>query len=514
MAFGGEAWGQIYTTTGNSTDWNNPAAWTRNVGGCGVNNGGPPPPRTLNPGNACLVKIIINHPITFTGNTDFGGGFMDSLIVNTGGNLVFNGNLTVSSNSNSAGPFSFTVRGGGIFTVTGNFTNQNSGTSVRVQSGGRFNVGGNYLTAGPSSSVSVDAASFMSVTGSTTINSNHSLAVSGTLSTSNLSTGTGGAITFTGSSNITVNNNLTHSNGAITLSDNVNMFVGGNLNMSGSAVLNLSGSTDLKVSGNLDLSNGTINNSGNGDIRVDGNFSMSGGGSYSGSNNSYIQVNGNHTIVSNNPVNLSGDSKFVTLGNRTGSINLSISGNACYNSSNFPNSFCLACSTGYTSNGTFYVPEGVTQITIELIGGGGRGGNRNNGNNGRAGGGGGGAYSRITENVTPGEALGVFVGADGNQSSPNGGTSYVTRDPSLPFSSSSIVFASGGIQGTDNGSVNSNTAGGVGGTIDSRPGRFSNPGGMVEQPLEEALEEVVRQGLPTEMETMVVLRLQVQIQLV
>ena len=67
----------------------------------------------LTPGTACPVKIIINHPITFTGNSSIGGGFMDSLIVTTGGNLTFTGSLDVTTNEfqPSVGAFSFTVRG-------------------------------------------------------------------------------------------------------------------------------------------------------------------------------------------------------------------------------------------------------------------------------------------------------------------------------------------------------------------------------------------------------------------
>ncbi|WPR75296.1 glycine-rich domain-containing protein [Algoriphagus sp. NG3] len=465
--------GQVYTTTGNSTNWNDAAAWSRtNPTGCPNQNGGPPPPRTLNQGNACPVKIIINHPITFTGSSSIGGGFMDSLIVNTGGNLTFTGNLDVTNTGfqPSVGAFSFTVRGGGILNVNGNFTNQN-GTSIRVQSAGQFNVAGNYNTTGTSSSLTVDPTSSLSVGGATTINSNHSLSVTGNFTTNTLSTGGGGTILFNGASTISVTNTLSHINGSITMSATSNLFVGGNLDMNGSAILNLSGDTDIKVLGNLNLLNGIINNSGNGDIRIDGNISMSGGGTYNGSNNSYIQANGNHVISANNPVNLSGDAKFVVLGDQTGGFwgGPSSSGNSCYRSNNRPNSLCLPCNTTYSSNSSFFVPAGVTQITIEMVGGGGRGGNRTS--NGRAGGGGGGAYSRINVAVTPGETLGVFVGSGGNQTTANGGISYVTRNPALPIETGSILFAGGGNAGADGG------AGGAGGTRDNRTTSFAGGNG-------------------------------------
>ena len=469
--WGGDVWAQTYATTGNSSDWNNPAAWVRtNPTGCSTQNGGPPPPRTLSPGTACPVKIIINHPITFTGNSSIGGGFMDSLIVNTGGNLTFTGNLDVATNEfqPSVGAFSFTVRGG-VLRVNGSVTNQN-GTSIRIQNAAQFNIGAHYTTTGTSSSLNIDATSSLTVGGSTSINSGHSLSVTGNFTTNTLSTGGGGAIVFNGASSISVANTLSHINGSITISSTSNLFVGGNLDMNGSAILNLSGDTDIKVSGNLSQSNGIINNTGNGDIRIDGSISMSGGAIYNGNDNSHIQASGNHIINAYNPVNLSANAKFVTLGAQTGGWGgPSLSGNSCYTSTNRPNSLCLPCHTPYTANSSFYVPAGVTQLTIELVGGGGRGGNRTS--NGRAGGGGGGAYSRIIVAVTPGETLGVFVGSGGNQTNPNGGISYVTRDPSLPIETGSIVFARGGNAGADAGT------GGTGGARDSRTISFAGGNG-------------------------------------
>jgi len=396
---------------------------------------------------------------------------MDSLIVNTGGNLTFTGSLDVTTNEfqPSVGAFSFTVRGGGILRVNGNLTNQN-GTSIRIQNAAQFSIGGNYTTTGTSSSLNVDATSSLTMAGSTTINSAHSLSVTGNFATNTLSTGGGGTIVFNGASTISVSNTLSHINGSITMSSTSNLFVGGNLDMNGSAILTLSGDTEIKVLGNLNQSNGAIHNAGNGDIRIDGNITMSGGGIYDGRDNSHIQANGNHIINSYNPVNLSSNAKFVALGAQTGGWGgASLSGNSCYTSTNRPNSLCLPCHTPYTANSSFYVPAGVTQLTLELVGGGGRGGNRTS--NGRAGGGGGGAYSRIIVAVTPGETLGVFVGSGGNQTNANGGTSYVTRDPSLPIETGSIVFARGGNAGADAGT------GGIGGARDSRTISFAGGNG-------------------------------------
>src|SRR5690554_3656209 len=56
----------------------------------------------------------------------------------------------------------------------------------------------------------------------------------------------------------------------------------------------------------------------------------------------------------------------------------------------------------FTSSGTWTVPAGVTEITVEAWGAGGGGGNRTS--NGYAGGGGGGAYSRSAVAVSSGQS--------------------------------------------------------------------------------------------------------------
>jgi hypothetical protein len=78
--------------------------------------------------------------------------------------------------------------------------------------------------------------------------------------------------------------------------------------------------------------------------------------------------------------------------------------------------------TTFTSNGTFTVPAGVTEITIECWGAGGGGGSRTS-STGGTGGGGGGAYSRMKLNVAPGTQYKVVVGTGGGAGA-NGGDSY------------------------------------------------------------------------------------------
>lgn len=93
----------------------------------------------------------------------------------------------------------------------------------------------------------------------------------------------------------------------------------------------------------------------------------------------------------------------------------------------------------YTSNGTFYVPAGIFQITIKVWGGGGGGGNNTNGA-----GGGGGGYSVQTISVNPGEPIGLFIGA-GGAAQADGGDSWATRNSSPPnLITTGLVYAKGG----------------------------------------------------------------------
>lgn len=93
--------------------------------------------------------------------------------------------------------------------------------------------------------------------------------------------------------------------------------------------------------------------------------------------------------------------------------------------------------------GTFTIPAGVTQVTVECWGGGGNGGST--GNNGiRTGGGGGGAYARKLLTVIPGNSYPLTVGAAGNDSW---------------FNSNLIVLAKGGTSVATNA-----TGGGAGGS--------------------------------------------------
>lgn len=136
----------------------------------------------------------------------------------------------------------------------------------------------------------------------------------------------------------------------------------------------------------------------------------------------------------------------------------------------------VASSTEYTSTtpGTYSVPAGITQILIEMWGGGGGGGGGGtNGSNGSGGDGGGGAYATAVVNVSAFESLNVVVGGGGGRGDfstgtqgdasgdggGGGGHSEVNR------SGTPLVIAAGGGGGgggDNSGGTASNGAGGDG----------------------------------------------------
>ncbi|MDI1321416.1 MAG: hypothetical protein PSV36_01630, partial [Algoriphagus sp.] len=115
------------------------------------------------------------------------------------------------------------------------------------------------------------------------------------------------------------------------------------------------------------------------------------------------------------------------------------------------------CGASFDSSGTFYVPANIYEITIQVWGGGGQGGDGD-----YSSGGGGGGFSTHTISVTPGEPIGIFVGAGGGKAGTTGGkggTTYVTRDSSDPnFLGASLVYAEGGNKGVG---VNNPGSGGI-----------------------------------------------------
>jgi hypothetical protein len=134
----------------------------------------------------------------------------------------------------------------------------------------------------------------------------------------------------------------------------------------------------------------------------------------------------------------------------------------------------------FTENGTFIVPETVTEITVQAWGGGGAGGGSTNARFPKArggAGGGGGAYASSTLTVEPGQELQVIVGAGGTGvSGANGNAgspSFVGPDinPDNAF-----VRAAGGSGGAGN-TAGGSPAGGAGGTAEDSIGQNRIAGG-------------------------------------
>ncbi|MBL7940962.1 MAG: PKD domain-containing protein [Flavobacteriales bacterium] len=117
----------------------------------------------------------------------------------------------------------------------------------------------------------------------------------------------------------------------------------------------------------------------------------------------------------------------------------------------------------YTTSGTYVVPAGVTQITVECWGGGGRGGSRTDA--GPGGGGGGGAYARSVLTVTPSTTYTVTVGAGSSSTAAGGDSRFHTG-------ATNHVLAKGG-----NSAPNNSTAPGTGGASGSCIGTFVFSGG-------------------------------------
>ncbi len=122
----------------------------------------------------------------------------------------------------------------------------------------------------------------------------------------------------------------------------------------------------------------------------------------------------------------------------------------------------------YTTSGTFIVPAGVTNLTIDIVGGGG-GGAGGAFTYGGGGGGSGSSISNASMSVTPGQSIPYIIGTGGNGGASgsfssnggnggNGGTSY------FGF----LIFANGGNGGRgaiiNGGGGQGGATGGVGGT--------------------------------------------------
>jgi hypothetical protein len=161
----------------------------------------------------------------------------------------------------------------------------------------------------------------------------------------------------------------------------------------------------------------------------------------------------------------------------------------------------LSTTQTFNANGTFTVPAGVTQLTVQAWGGGGAGGGTSNAASGAAngaGGGGGGAYATKVINVTPGQTLNIQVGAGGTGASAgnggNGGNSTITqfsteilaeggKGGTRNIATSGTAVVNGGSAGLDAASIgDTKTSGSNGGNGSSGLGVGSGVGGAAASP--------------------------------
>ncbi|TRX27549.1 choice-of-anchor D domain-containing protein [Flavobacterium franklandianum] len=143
----------------------------------------------------------------------------------------------------------------------------------------------------------------------------------------------------------------------------------------------------------------------------------------------------------------------------------------------------------FTTSGTFIVPVGVTNVTVEAWGAGGAGGGCTTLNRSTGGGGGGGTYTKNTTiTVTPGASITVTVGAGGTGVSAGNGNPGGTST----FASTVPVTAIGGNGGNVNGTTTplnglgataatgityTGGAGGVGNAVSGTSGTSGGGGG-------------------------------------
>lgn len=178
--------GAVYTTTGNSTNWDDPAAWDCNC----VPSITATPSHTLN----------INHLIIKTGNIE--PTQSTKIIINDGGRLIVNGNVNFPW-----GTTEFRINEGGYVEAT-NFNKSNASTTLVIHDTLRVN---NDLTIGNNSNITITGD--IIVGGTFTLNGGSTISTTGNISAGSMVVSNNttlrtsekiviGNLTLTGSGNI------------------------------------------------------------------------------------------------------------------------------------------------------------------------------------------------------------------------------------------------------------------------------------------------------------------------
>ncbi len=146
-----------FTTTGASTNWTDPAAWSVTYSSPGPACPSFPSSTSISSGDV----VNINHPMNLTTTTyDVNGGGTLNLTTT----FTLSGNLTFSNNS------TFTSTGSSVLNVTGTLTNNNNSTGVSFN--GTVNVTGNVVTGNGST---ITGTGSLSATGTITTSGNSTI---------------------------------------------------------------------------------------------------------------------------------------------------------------------------------------------------------------------------------------------------------------------------------------------------------------------------------------------------
>ena len=420
----GFVYSQTYTTSGLSTDWNDPVAWVKtNPDGCATQNPANVPPTGPVWFPNCPIRIVINHPIIRTGNTDIGSGFMTSLTVNEGGEMNFLGNVTV--NNSGGNLFNFQINDGGRFVVGG---------TLGIRAGATFNVVNTssleprtfvqvnnltFLNAGSGQSVNVGTNTVFNVINQTRLEGGGALNIQGEFNTNTFNSNNSGGnqVNVSGDGIIRTTGNMQINGFPMTLSDNANVLVGGDLNItnSGSSSLNLNGTnTNFTV-----LTRGSTIASGKNPTGA-GCFQTPENG------NTCFNLACLEVIIIPNPVS---DEEFERV-------------------------YVFRCSTNWTVPNNTDTEEIVDVAEILILAGGGGGGRGTS-----AGGGGAGGLIFSDNSLTPGAVISVIVGTGG------AGSTNTNARGQNGDNSSFLTFTAigGGGGGSTNSGQRSGNEGGSGG---------------------------------------------------
>jgi hypothetical protein len=129
----------------------------------------------------------------------------------------------------------------------------------------------------------------------------------------------------------------------------------------------------------------------------------------------------------------------------------------------------------FTSDGTFYVPHGITQVTVDAIGGGGGGGGGQGSTAGtaRQGGGGGGGGGRVQNTFAasalgnPGDSIVVTIGTGGTPGTGGSGANGTNGSAGEETSFGALLIAGGGGGGPGGNGTTARSGGGGGGIGES-----------------------------------------------